>query len=219
MYPWFDKRLSIWCVFLGALVASACAREAPDPANRRITVRTYASTAPGSVNTHWIETPSGVIVIDGQRVGSEAQYAVREIRRSGKPVLAILITHPHPDHFGGLGRFVEAFGRDVPIFASQRTIDAIRNDEGGFIRLTEQHYGDDFEEQVTLPNRAVEDGQELVLGGVTIKATHMGEGESTDMTIYSIPLAFFFQEISSDTPSHRSSWRVDRKPGSPNSSA
>jgi glyoxylase-like metal-dependent hydrolase (beta-lactamase superfamily II) len=176
-------------VFLGVFAASACAREAPNPANPRITVRTYAAAAPGSVNTHWIETPSGVIVIDGQRVSSEARNAVREIRRSGKPVLAILVTHPHPDHFGGLGTFVEAFGRDVPIFASQRMIDTIRNDERGFIRLTEQHYGHDFEEHVTLPSRVVADGQELVLGGLTIKATDMGEGEAPAMTLYSIPSA------------------------------
>jgi glyoxylase-like metal-dependent hydrolase (beta-lactamase superfamily II) len=180
------KELATLPILLSLLAASACSAEAQDPNNPQIVVRTYASTPPGSVNTHWVETPSGVIVIDAQRVTSEARNAVREIQRSGKPVLAILVTHPHPDHFGGLGTFVEAFGGDVPIFASQRTIETIRSDERGFIRLTKQHYGEDFEEKVTLPNRVVADGQELVFGGLTFKATELGEGEAPAMTVYTV---------------------------------
>lgn len=180
------RTLAMLPLLLGLFAAGACSAAEQDPIASQVVVRTYASRPPGSVNTHWVETPSGVIVIDGQRVTSEARNAVREIQRSGKPVLAILVTHPHPDHFGGLGAYVEAFGRDVPIFASQGTIETIRNDEGGFIRLTEQFYGDDFEEQVTVPNRLVADGQELVLGGVTFRVTEMGAGEAPAMTVYSV---------------------------------
>lgn len=180
------KELATLPILLCLLAPSACSGDAQDPNDSQVVVRTYASEPPGSVNTHWVETPTGIIVIDGQRVTSEAQNAVREIQRSGKPVLAILVTHPHPDHFGGLAALVEAFGRDVPIFASHRTIETMRNDEGGFIRLTEQSYGDDFEENVTLPNQVVADGQELVLGGLTFKATDFGEGEAPSMMVYSV---------------------------------
>jgi glyoxylase-like metal-dependent hydrolase (beta-lactamase superfamily II) len=176
-------------VLLGVLAASTCTAQGQGAASPPLTVRSYASKPPGSVNTHWMETPSGIVIIDCQRVTSEARNAVREIRRSGKPVVAILITHAHPDHFGGLGTFVEAFGRQVPIYASQRTIDTMRNDDEGFIRLTEKNYGDDFEERVTLPNRVLVDGQEISLAGVTIKVNHFGEGEAPAMTVYSVPSA------------------------------
>jgi glyoxylase-like metal-dependent hydrolase (beta-lactamase superfamily II) len=183
------KELATLPLLLGLFAPSACSAEAQQPNGSQIAVRSYASRPPGSVNTHWVETPSGVVVIDAQRVTSEARNAVREIQRSGKPVLAILVTHPHPDHFGGLGTFVEAFGRDVPIFASQRTIETIRSDERGFIRLTKQSYGEDFEQNVTLPNRVVTDGQELAFGGLIFKATELGEGEAPAMTVYTVSRA------------------------------
>lgn len=69
---------------------------------------TYAGT--GIVNTYWIQTPGGgIVVIDAQRDLFHAAEAIAAVRAVGKPVRAILITHPHPDHYTGIGLFRQAF--------------------------------------------------------------------------------------------------------------
>ncbi|PSO94859.1 MAG: hypothetical protein BRC48_09765 [Cyanobacteria bacterium QS_9_48_30] len=53
--------------------------------------------------------------------------------QTDKPILGILLTHPHTDHYGGLPVFVEAAGGDIPIYAAQATAEDIRTDKQGFI--------------------------------------------------------------------------------------
>src|SRR4051812_39512704 len=88
-----------------ALVATwAACGAAQEPA----TIHSYAAPAlhtDGSVNTWWIETTRSVVVIDGLRTIPDAQAALAELEKIGKPVKAVFITHPHPDHIGGLGVF------------------------------------------------------------------------------------------------------------------
>ena len=65
-----------------------------------VDVWTYAGT--GTVNTYWVATPGGgIVVIDVQRDLVQAAEAVAAVRAVGKPVRAILITHPHPDRYTG----------------------------------------------------------------------------------------------------------------------
>lgn len=75
------------------------------------------------VNTGFIETDSGVIVIDSgpsRRYGEQLRAAVR--RDTGKDVIAVFISHAHPDHFLGNQAYT-----DVPIIALPATIAGIRN--------------------------------------------------------------------------------------------
>lgn len=54
------------------------------------------------VNTGYIETTAGAVVIDSgpsRRYGEQMRAAVE--KASGKPVAQVLITHAHPDHFLG----------------------------------------------------------------------------------------------------------------------
>jgi glyoxylase-like metal-dependent hydrolase (beta-lactamase superfamily II) len=58
----------------------------------------YADQGPSSVNTYWIETARSLIVIDGQRSLSRTHRALAEMQKLRKPIEAIFLTHPHPDH-------------------------------------------------------------------------------------------------------------------------
>ncbi|QVI20353.1 MBL fold metallo-hydrolase [Nocardia tengchongensis] len=91
-------------LLLAALCAASCSSgtarhrdEAPPAVGR------FASADPGSVNTYWLQAPQGLVVVDTQRSLTDARAALAAVEATGVPIAAILITHSHPDHVGGVG--------------------------------------------------------------------------------------------------------------------
>jgi glyoxylase-like metal-dependent hydrolase (beta-lactamase superfamily II) len=153
---------------------------------KEFTVNTHSSLPRGSVNSFWVVTAEGVIVIDAQRTISAAAELVKQIKTSSKPVLGILLTHAHPDHFGGLAVLTQEFP-NAPILASQATHDNIKNDAQGFIKLSQQTLGDDFPTEVPLPTQIIHHDEEFMIGGVNFRARDIGDGEGTGMMMFYLP--------------------------------
>ena len=149
-------------------------------------VWTYAGT--GTVNTYWIATPGGgIVVIDVQRDLVHAAEAVAAVRAVGKPVRAVLITHPHPDHYTGIGLFRKAFP-GVIVYASRATADTIRNDTYGASAAT-QRDAPAITPQVFVPPGETFDGNTtLQIDGLTIVARELGRGEAHSTTAYYLPV-------------------------------
>jgi len=81
------------------------------------------------VNTGFIVTEEGVVIIDtgpSYTYGSQMKQAIIEI--TNKPIIKILITHHHPDHFLGNQAFT-----GVPIFALPKTIQQLKREANGFL--------------------------------------------------------------------------------------
>ena len=68
------------------------------------------------VNAYLVETSDGIVAVDGTLTVTDGR-ALRTRRETlGKPLLAVLVTHAHPDHYGGI---VELVGSDnVPVVAT-----------------------------------------------------------------------------------------------------
>jgi glyoxylase-like metal-dependent hydrolase (beta-lactamase superfamily II) len=145
-----------------------------------ITIHTYASPGMGSVNTHWIESPTGVVVIDGQRLTSQAQAVIDEIQKTGKPVEAVVITHIHPDHVGGTAAFVKAFP-GARVAASAESAQGLKSDPGGLLALAKQYLSPDFE--VATPTETLKDGEPFTAAGLTFEVRQVGPGESYAMNV------------------------------------
>jgi glyoxylase-like metal-dependent hydrolase (beta-lactamase superfamily II) len=158
--------------------------------SENVTIHNYYTSPPfEEIYYYAIETDKGLILIDTGRLLSQAKHALENLQQFHKPILAILITHPHTDHFGGLPAFVEVTGENVPIYASQITFDSIESDERGYIENRNEQLGQDFpdSEEIPLPNSIVQDGQKINIGGVDIIAYDFPTNESDTTTTYYLP--------------------------------
>ncbi|MBL1110318.1 MBL fold metallo-hydrolase [Streptomyces sp. 5-8] len=145
----------------------------------------FASPNPGSVNTYWIQAPEGLILVDTLRTPADARKAIAQIRETGQPVAAILLTHSHPDHVGGAGAFHEAFP-EAPILASRATDKAMREDRRGFYPLA-RSANPRFPAELRYADRTFEDGAPLRVGGIRFKTAGFAYGESDTATVYYRP--------------------------------
>ena len=149
-------------------------------------IHNFTSTPPAPVNSWIIESENGVVIIDTQRTLSEASNALDEIKEMNKPILGVMITHPHPDHIGGTAVLLNGT-TNVPIYSTQSTYDIMKNDTGGLIAFAKRLHGDDYTDQVILPNKIVKSGENFTIDGITYNFEDIGAGEGGDMMLIYLP--------------------------------
>jgi glyoxylase-like metal-dependent hydrolase (beta-lactamase superfamily II) len=128
------------------------------------------------VNAYLVETASGVVAVDGLLHVSAAREMRAGLDRLGKPLLAVLLTHSHPDHYAGLGEIVA--GDDVPIYAPQGVIDTITADDALKDRIVGPFFGEEWPANRVFPNTAIADGESVSFDDVTFTVVDLGPSES-----------------------------------------
>lgn len=66
----------------------------------------------GAVNAFLAETPDGLVAVDAGRAGDGARVA-GAARALGQDVAAVVVTHHHPDHAGGLAELLALTGAEA----------------------------------------------------------------------------------------------------------
>jgi glyoxylase-like metal-dependent hydrolase (beta-lactamase superfamily II) len=128
------------------------------------------------VNAYLVETDSSVVAIDSLLNVSESRAMREGVEALGKPLRAVLLTHSHPDHYGGLTELVA--GDDVPIIAPQGVIDAIVRDDDAKEQILRPMFGDEWAAERTFPNAPIGDGESVTFDEATFAVIDLGPSES-----------------------------------------
>lgn len=132
-------------------------------------------------NIVFVVTSAGVVVLDSGASLQIGQMAIRMIRRvTQRPVIAVINSHYHGDHWLGNHAFVEAFGKDLPIHALAYTREQIAGHEGNLWRSLMERWTNQatLGTKVVAPNQTVAHGQVLQFGDVSLKLHHYGRAHT-----------------------------------------
>jgi glyoxylase-like metal-dependent hydrolase (beta-lactamase superfamily II) len=87
-----------------------------------------------------------------------------------------LLTHSHPDHYGGLTELVA--GDDVPILAHSGVREVIRRDDPVKEGILRPMFGDEWPRRRTFPNTVVDEGDTVAFDDLSFTIIDLGPSES-----------------------------------------
>lgn len=128
-------------------------------------------------NVTFVVGDKGVIVVDTGASVQIAEMAIRGLEKvTSKPVVGIVNTHYHGDHWLGNDGFVAKYGKDLPIWAHAGTRKAIEGATGtlwhdSMLKWTAEAT---LGTKIVPPNVDIDHGFEVALGDVTLRMHHYG---------------------------------------------
>jgi glyoxylase-like metal-dependent hydrolase (beta-lactamase superfamily II) len=128
------------------------------------------------VNSYLVETDSGILVVDTNLLASDIEALRARLSALKKPILAVLVTHAHPDHFNGILALVR--DHEVPVYAAASVARAIEEIADAKRAQWSPIYGDEWPAETYYPNTSVADGQTIQLDGISISVAVVGPAES-----------------------------------------
>ena len=146
--------------------------------------RFHATGAGTPVNAYIVEGRAGTVVVDATLTVSDGRALRASVEKLEKPLLGVIITHAHPDHYGGLVELVRDL--DVPVFATEGVGEVIRRDDPVKEQILRPMFGDEWAAQRAFPNQTVSDGELVSLDGIALRVTDLGPNESPHDSIWAL---------------------------------
>lgn len=161
--------------------------DVPDVEAIKVGSRSYTIPALGSVptpdnfgmfsNPGFIVTSDGVVVVDTGSSVQIGEMILRQIKKvTDKPVIKVINTHFHGDHWLGNHAFVAAYP-NVDIYSHQLCIDNLKagGDKFWFDFMQSNTNNKITGTVVSLPNNTLKGGEVIKLGDTTLKIHHFGK--------------------------------------------
>ncbi len=140
-------------------------------------ITTVTSSSPGLLsNTHLVDAPDGIIVVDPPMLLSDARSVRARVEELGRPLASFIYTHPHPDHVNGA---TEVRGlTDVPVYATPDTDRISRAIDGPNREFWTTVYHDDYPPTTTFATVLVKGGTVTSVAGVPFEVHDIGPGSA-----------------------------------------
>jgi glyoxylase-like metal-dependent hydrolase (beta-lactamase superfamily II) len=146
-------------------------------------VHTYRSGETGLfVNSYLVEGADGVVAVDAPLLLSDGRAFRARLEALRKPLLAVLVTHPHPDHYNTITELLA--GEDVPVIAHGDVDREIRAKDDAKRAQWGPLFGDQWPASATFPNRTVADEESVEIGDLRFTAWDFGPCESECETVW-----------------------------------
>jgi glyoxylase-like metal-dependent hydrolase (beta-lactamase superfamily II) len=143
-------------------------------------IHVYSSGETGIfANAYLVETNNGTVAIDSTLTVSESKSLKACIDAIGKPLLAVILTHAHPDHVAGVTNLVQLV-TDTPVIALKSVEDLMRSTEELKRNLWSPVYKEEWISKWTYPNRLLKDKEEVTFDGLRYRVYDFGAGGDSD---------------------------------------
>jgi len=149
--------------------------------NALVPIHTFTAPEDGwLVNSHILELPSQLFVIDAQYTLPYAREVVRYANDLRKPLTRLYVTHYHPDHLLGASEF------KAPLFALSIVADKIKAVGDRVASEEHEKVGDDIPTKARQPDHLIDSGEEIV-DGVRLEYRRLEGAETEDALIVALP--------------------------------
>jgi glyoxylase-like metal-dependent hydrolase (beta-lactamase superfamily II) len=146
-------------------------------------VHTYRSGETGLfVNSYLVEGAEGVVAIDAPLLISDGRAFRARFEALKKPLLGVLVTHPHPDHYNTVTELLA--GESAPVIAHPDVDREIRANDDAKRAQWGPMFGDEWPAGATFPNRTVGDEETVEFGDLRFTAWDFGPSESQSETVW-----------------------------------
>jgi glyoxylase-like metal-dependent hydrolase (beta-lactamase superfamily II) len=146
-------------------------------------VHTYRSGESGLfVNSYLVEGAEGVVAIDAPLLLSDGRAFRARLEALKKPLLGVLVTHPHPDHYNTIPELLA--DEEVPVIAHGDVDREIRANDEAKRAQWRPVFGDEWPASATFANRTVADEETVELDDLRFTAWDFGPCESESETVW-----------------------------------
>lgn len=145
-----------------------------------------------AVNSYLVHGPDGIVVVDGQLTVSDGVALRETAAATGRPLAALIVTHPHPDHYAASAIVA---GESVPIYATPAVDAVIRRDDAEKDRVVGSMMGSDWPAERRFPDRLVDHGSTVRVAGVEFTVEDLGSGESHADSVWKLGDDWFVGDV------------------------
>ncbi|MFJ2578336.1 MBL fold metallo-hydrolase [Kitasatospora aureofaciens] len=124
------------------------------------------------------------ILVDAQLTRSAGRELAEWVAGKGRRLLAIVVTHHHPDHYFGAEEVLKLFP-EARLLAAPAVVDGIRRTAAAKVAQWKPVYGDDIPDHPLIPAPLLP--QPLMLDRQVIPVLLLGQGDCGDSTVVHVP--------------------------------